>query len=291
MTRALLDHPWALDEGLQAGSAAFDVLRQFDELVRQYNLTPAPFVEPEDYHQFLQRLNARPGGPRVAAIRRFARQLVRHNPGMATAAPRPEPPLTDAWKRALRAELDNAADWRVPQIVFPSTRAQVWPNTPEVEIIRAGSTEPDIRVLVNLGGYEAHRYAIADADPWRSQEWLHAPMPMARINHPCRLPRPPALAVVTLDGIAELLQGVCRQGWEVGRLYYFIPPPTFDPNGVTKDRWRNGRAFAFMRTPDKQRQGPLDCEGRIWVWDGAERHWDVQMREGYARISHDGRPL
>jgi hypothetical protein len=293
MTRALLDHPWPLDEGLQAGSAGFDVLRRFNELVREFDLTPAPFIEPDEYHQCLQRLNVQAGGPRVAALRRFASQLVRYDPGAATAAPRPEPPLGDAWKRALRAELETGEDWRVPQIVFPRSRASVWPNAPEVEIVRAG-TEPehvDVRVLVSLEDFGAHRYAIADVDPWRNQEWLNAPAPAARIDHPCRLPRPPALEGVQLDAVAGHLEDVSHQGWEAGGLYHFIPPTTFDPNEVPKDRWRHGRAFAVQRTPDKQRQGALDCEGRIWVWDHAERHWDVQLREDYARISHDGRAL
>jgi hypothetical protein len=294
MPRVLLDYPWTLDATLDAKSGAFGVLRKFDEFVRQHALTPVPFLEPLACSEALARLAVRRCGTAAAAIRRFAAHCVRHTQVGPLAVPIPEPRLEDSWKRALRDELENANDWRRPQIIAPASRCQEWlPNVNEVPIQCADRPQSAalVRTLVPLEGYDASPYAISDQDPWRHLERLHPPKQGNRINHPCVLPRPPCLMGASLEDLEGQLEEAARLGWSIDGLYYFVPPADYRPFDVTSERWRSGYAFQRDRTKDKQRGGPVDYRGYIWVWDINERHWDVQMGDGYIRVSHDGRRL
>jgi hypothetical protein len=294
MTVALLDHPWPLDAGLDAGSEAVGVLLAFVELTRRHVLTPARFVPTHEYTELLQRLKDRKGSV-SAAIRRFADHLVRHEHLDAFATPdtEPPPPLSDDWKRALRAAMDDLDNWRNPQIIFPQVRGTVWPKTPEVGIYCSDRADapPEIRLLICLQDYESHPFAICDQDPWRHLERRLAPQG-GRIIHPCTLPRHPDLHGVALPSLQEFLEAACRRGWRIGERYYFLPAADYEPLHVDKAAWRNGRAFNVVRAEGRERSGPVDHAGRVWEWDLPERHWDVQIPgDGYITVSHDGRLL
>jgi len=294
MTAALLDHPWPLDAGLEAGSDAHGVLPSFLELTRRYGLTPVRFISNDDYLELLQRLSSR-RGLASATIRRFADHFVRHTESWALAVPDPEPrsPLSDDWKHGLRDALGDCSDWRSPQIVFPKIRRAVWPDTDEVRIRCSdrpnGSVEE--RLLICLEEYDSHRFAITDHDPWRHLEHRHPPE-NDRIQHPCVLPKPPDLRGVALQELAGQLGNACRRGWRSEDRYHFVPAADYAPLTIPKGDWRTGRAFELGRAEGRTRSGPIDHCGRVWEWDHNERHWDVQFpRDGYMRVSHDGRNL
>src|SRR5205823_5807246 len=108
MPVALLDHPWPLDAGLEPGSPAVGVLLGYENLLRRYLLRPARFVTTDEYQELMQNLGTRRGGGRQDIIR-LAHQLLRieEDGPLATPEPEPRPPLSESWKRALRAEIEG----------------------------------------------------------------------------------------------------------------------------------------------------------------------------------------
>jgi hypothetical protein len=293
MTSFLLDHPWPVEEALDARSAAFGVLIKFSNLIAARGV-PVAFMDPQECYTSLGRLNNRHSA--AAAVRRFVEHCVRHRDGGAMATPVPDvkPPLSVTWKRALRDALEEPSNWRSPQIVVPACRRGSWPPGVEVAVHCEDRAQgaPEWRVLATLETYDVHECARADLDPWRAMEVRQRPLPDARINHPCVLPRPPLLHDADLDALSDKLPEACRVGWEVDRRCYFVPPRDYRPKEVDRRRWREGRAFPQGRTADNGRSGPIDYRSQIWAWDIVERHWDVQLPNGgYRRISHDGREL
>src|ERR1700689_2629999 len=128
MIRALLDHPWALDATLEAGSPGFGVLRRFDILVKTYALEPVHFIGQAEYEQVWLRIDygrhVRSSG--LVNLRRIASQLLRGADGRCGATPNPPPAnLSEDWKCALREAA--VVDWRNPQIVVAGARSQEWP--------------------------------------------------------------------------------------------------------------------------------------------------------------------
>jgi hypothetical protein len=277
---------------MNARSPAYNVLLKFDALIRRSGLLVVPFADPQAHTAALQRLRGRHSG--LAAARRFFAQCIRPVSGGAMATPLTETDLGlgTSWRQALRGEIWNYDDWRVPQIIVPESRRRDWPNTPEVRVRCEDlpDAEPQLKVLAPLETYDAHCYARSDLDPWGCLQWLHRPEPNAWKNHPCILPKPPNLEGVPSDYMAAELARARALGWVQNDRYYYIPPLDYDIEAVTKDQWRKGRAFPWERCADSQRHGPVDINGIVWVWDRDERHWDVQLPE-YIRVSHDGRKL
>jgi hypothetical protein len=298
MIRLLLDHPWPIDEALDERSEGFQVLLEFEKLKNSQQLPLGAlvrFIGHQEYNEAMQRIRGKSAG--AAAIRRFAYYLIRHGDGIVRATPIPEQnlpnlPPSECWKRALRDELEYPEDWRNPQIIFPKVRQKAWPNTDEIEIKCEDRNGTVLQVLACLEEYESHKYAVPDIDPWRHLEWLKRPQPGARINYPCRLPKPPILEGIPIEQLPEMLAKARRIGWKVGESYYFIPPENYRPELVKQYEWRNGSAFD-LETKDTikgKKIGPIDYEGRIWAFDiFQKRHWDVQLPNGNKLdVSHKG---
>jgi hypothetical protein len=85
------------------------------------------------------------------------------------------------------------------------------------------------------------------------------------------------------DAVLADLDPWVRNGLPSGGEYPYAPPR----------HWHEGQPFPKQRCV--RGVGFLDDNGRIWVWDGVEGHWDVQeQREGagrYTRIRTDGLAL
>jgi hypothetical protein len=293
MTGLLLDHPWQLDEALDPASEGFGVLEKFVSLVRETQLDVVPFVSRSECDEMWQRIQygrfARTRG--WASLVSFAEHLVvRVDRPTPLATPIPEPPqLTPCWKRALRQSMGDLRDWRNPQIIVGPKRQSAWPKTHEVTVKIEDADGADLqhRVLAHLENYNAHPFTRADLDPWDLTN-MYPPVPEPERQHPCRLPRPPSLFGAPLERLREGLIHARAVGWQVNERCYFIPPEDWRAQDVTKERWRSGRTFRHERVPQVDHAGPLDYAGRVWVWDRAERHWDVQEPEEYRRISHTG---
>jgi hypothetical protein len=299
MTRLLLDHPWPVEAVNDSSSRGFKVLVKFWNLVQEQRAGAVKFIDIDVYNAAKSRVKNRLRADATAF--RIAYHFVQDlaNGPMAVPDPEPSPPLGLHWKRALRQELENPADWKTPQIVVAHVRRPAWQEqSPEVSIRcddRPGAA-PERRVLATLEEYGLHRFAVPDLDPWQALKVINAPSPGTRNNHPCVLPRPPCLAAVHLAELPSKLAEAAGAGWEIDGRFYFVPPVGYGPQSVDKRPWREGRAFEHATTPErragKRRKGPLDHFGRIWAWDVDERHWDVQFPDGdYMRISHDGRWL
>jgi hypothetical protein len=294
MILALLDHPWPLEEALAGSSLGFRVLEDFERLVRIYGLEVVPFINRAEYEQVWTRLDyqrySRTSG--LAALRRFAYQLVRSSDGHCRALPNPLPEgLSEEWRCSLR-EAAVVTDWRNPQIIVARTRKANWPDSEEVEIRfdpcdNEPALPPDRRVLAILDSYERHRFARSDFDPWDLQH-IHPPSPDAaqHMQHTCCLPKPP-MEHAGLDHVDAELAKVRRDAWgRIGR-YYFVPPTDWRFGTVSREAWRQGRAFPYRRCENSDRSGYVDFEGREWVWDQYERHWDVQTNP-YLRVTNTG---
>ena len=295
MTRLLLDHPWPIDAALDAGSQGYKVLLEFDRLLKRRCLLPVPFVEQHDYYVALEQLKGNKSSG-AAAVRRLAFYLIRNGVGIVRATPIPELnlpnlPPSECWKYALRDELEYPENWRNPQIIFPKVRQEAWPHTDEIEIKCADRDGTVSRVLASLEEYESHKYAISDIDPWRNLEWLKRPQPRARVNYPCRLPKPPILEGVHIDRLVEMLGEARRIGCRIDEgKYYYIPSADWQPEITIKAQWRDGYAFPHKSIPGWKGPILIDYRNIEWRWDMKERHWDVQT-DPYISVSHTGELL
>jgi len=276
---------------MNPASPAYNVLLDFDNLVRRHRLAVVPFVDDEERSRVLQQLRGRTAGP--TAVRRFIAQCVRpaSDGPLATPVTGTELTLGATWRQALRAEMTDLNNWRAPQIVVPRKRSGDWPDAPEVEVRCEDSPDslPQPKTLVRLDRYHEHPYAVSDLDPWACLEGLYKPEPGARI-YPCVLPKPPCLEGVTAELLAETVAHARALGWVQNDSYYYIPPLDHDLNAVTKEEWRKGRAFPWVSHDGFQGPRIRDTNGIVWIWDRSERHWDVQL-PNYIRVSHDGRRL
>jgi hypothetical protein len=289
MIRALLDYAGPLVDTLSKSEGSQDLL-DFSNLVRDEKLAIVPFLSPDELRAWRQNP---PHGLRSdkGAIERLLKQVVRWTGGkcQATVASGPTDHSMD-WKCALRDAMSDFADWRSPQIVFPSGRRSKWPNSEEIEvwleqcdqIERSG---PEFRVLVELEAYSDHCFARSDADPWDLRIW-QASRPICFQRNPCVLPRPPELRFVDLDEIPANLRGICR---DEKTKVYFVPSPAWDPSSISKADWRN--RGPFPRGRKNGRSGWEDECGRIWHWDTTHvnPHWDVELDNGsHWNVSHTG---
>lgn len=303
MTRLFLDHPWPVEEVFDPRSDAHEVLMRFDGLVRSTQLAPVPFISPAAFAQTMRRLPFRENGRAAAAVARFADQCRKQTPdaGFAvpiTGRPDPVPPFNETWKAALREDIGQGDNWHTPQIVIPAARRTAWPEESVVSIrcldVADAPTVERLAVPLDsyLGDAATQLAAIAEADPWRCWEWARRPEPGTRIDHPCRLPRPPSLNGLAVHELAEALPEARRVGWNYSERRYFIPPADWRPLEVDRGHWK---ICPFRRnsvdTPKGVKTGPVDSEDRIWSWDMQERHWDVQIDGGKLDVNHEGRIL
>jgi hypothetical protein len=211
----------------------------------------------------------------------------------ATPVTAKDPELSDGWRRALWREA-TVDDWRHPQIAILDRRTNVWGPGDEVEITfdRCGEEDPRdslTRILAILERYEQHAHALADSDPWDLRQ---TDASTVTTEPQCRLPKPPVLDTYDIVEIHDNLEAARSGGWEVNGRFCFIPPSSFSIQAITKEKWRKG--FAFPRARVGKHEGPVDFEGRIWAWHRDDKHlghWDVQIGEGYTRITHDGHAI
>jgi hypothetical protein len=289
VTALLLDHPWPLDAALDPRSDGFRVLERFRELVTTEGLEIVPFISRDEYNQMWDRIARTTGW---ASVARFAAQFVREDSPPPLATPVPEPPgLTQCWKGALREAMGDLQNWRNPQIIIARRRRPVWPCGDEVEVrVHDGLGRRYDRVLAELDSYRSHPFAISDLDPWDLQH-IHRPVLGVPRQYPHSLPKPPSLQGCPIEQLSERLPPIRARGWQINGRFYFIPPEDWRPDQSGKAAWRSGRAFLHERVPGLPNTGPVDSEGRVWVWDRNERHWDVQEGCGYFRISHTGQQL
>jgi hypothetical protein len=296
MIVALLDHPWPLDVALDENSEGFNVLLKFADLTRRHGMRVLPFISQSDMAKVWERIgrNRRTSG--FAGLMRFAGQFVCDTGFHCTATPDPEPSgLTRNWKRALREEI-AVDDWRSPQVVIPECRRASWGYFDEVTIgfdVCNGlpPSGPYVRVLAFLDNYEAHRFALSDFDPWDLRHF-HPPPEDApfHMRHPCSLPKPPCLDGIAFENLTTALARARSVGWRIGKKGYFIPPANWRPENISKGAWRSGRAFERELVPERNKLGYIDYNGIKWIWDEAERHWDVQT-DPYLRLGCTGEQL
>jgi len=256
------------------------------------------FVGETEHSQLWSQVGQRAGNKGAFQhLRIFLDQCVRQDTEVCTATPVAGPnDLRHDWKCALRQAMEDASDWRNPQIVVPMIRRAEWPEHEEVEVRfdpceNRAARVSDRRVLAVLDFYESHRFAKSDFDPWDLQR-THPPAANAPAHqrHPCSLPKPPSLKDVRLDDLPERIAAL--HGWGIGGRYYFLPPSSWRPDAASRQDWRDGRAFQRQPCPHCGKQRPSDYKDDVWCWDETERHWDVQHNGGgYSRISHDGAAL
>lgn len=288
MPRVLLDFPWDLTTIFQWNMPASRALDDYDLLIKRYRVSPVPFLTNDELATFYEK-GPPSGGNRYAGLQRFlAHCTIARSLPAAMAVPAPEPSgLRHSWKQALRAELGDLSNWRVPQIVAASSRFPEW-RASTVGEHRVGircEDKPDrlqYRVIASLESYGNHPYAHSDVDPWDLKR-LH-PEPSGAETKPCVLPRPPALQNVLLEALAASIRHARHQSQFNGR-HYYVPPESWSSDGISDADWRSGNVFPRKSIGD--RTGYLDINGVIWTWDHSERHWDVQYAN-YVRVNHSG---
>jgi hypothetical protein len=306
MAMLLLDHPWPLTAAVDPRSEAFEVLEDFDLLIkRRESLLPVRFIELEQYSNLWREMDRDDVARSIGShFIRIIESYVRwHEEGdNSIASPHPEPdgvPLPRVWKKALLEAMGDMGDWRNPQIVVPQRRAECWPRTPEITV-RVYRDHAGDRLLATLENYEAHPFALSDFDPWDIQR-CHLTAASGRVSgHPCRLPKHPELENIPFDQLGAKLEELRSKGWHYrvdgAEKYYYIPPDDWDLAAVAKADWRNCRTFPRKRAGGDQGTGPVDHWNRVWIWDRVgKRHWDVQSpvrnpeaNPEYCVISHRG---
>jgi hypothetical protein len=95
---------------------------------------------------------------------------------------------------------------------------------------------------------------------------------------------------VAFENLVAALDGARAIGWRIGERRYFIPPANWHPENRSKDAWRAGRAFERELVPARNKVGYVDYRGTRWIWDEAERHWDVQT-DPYLRLRCTGEEI
>ena len=312
MVSLLLDFPWSFEVILDFDPAPLVLARDFMELIGQLPWKPAPFVDPEEAALFMEKLNNQGGRPLrkgrwVADAFRFLHIVGCGDLGAHRAIPVDGPAeIRSKWQRALRDQIGDGQNWRNPQIVISTDRAERWRacvHNHEVRIALEDlpdSTIERVVIFMPLYGasdqreygrdYRAQKYAMADLDPW---DVRHIHYPHGGGNHyaQCRLPRPGSLLDVPLDRLVAELNELRTNIWSDQGRYWYIPPIGWQYNTIDKPTWRRG-AFPERATQNPKRmgkRGPVDYRNQIWLWDMEEGHWDVQLEDGtHLRINHEG---
>ncbi|HKW76644.1 MAG TPA: hypothetical protein VJN64_14030 [Terriglobales bacterium] len=297
MIRALLDHPWSVENVLEPES----VLKRFNDWIRSHQLVePVAFIDEERYELLKQQAAHTHANARM--IFTILPSYVARRSDAALAEPLHWPnDLPDSWKRALREALGDLVDWRNPQIVTFACRRDAWPNTDQLQIVIAEKERPEQRVFAILEDYEQHRYAMSDFDPW-DLERCHLPPNPNRLNQfRCRLPKHPELEGLTFDKLQKRITELQKNGWRfrIGGLdrYYFFPREDWNLAEIKREDWRDAcKTFPRDSAAQNKGSGPVDYWNRVWVWDRQKHtHWDVQFPTGdrnqrpkYCVISHTG---
>ena len=298
MTTLLLDYRWNLEAVLNDPDVTFAVIG-FLKLLSRTELRPAPFIEEQQINTMWDECKPGPDVHWQAwdALDRFFQHCTRPAGSICIAKPSPEPPdILDSWRRALRDQLDNPADWRNPQIIVPRQRRTDWPPENEVHLTcepcgNHPASGPYQRVLAVLEEYDSHPFALLDHDdPWSRLKSKYCPALNARNGHPCVLPKPPILNQVRLEDLVDRLDEARRQGWCINGKYYYIPRADWRPESINKTQWREGYVFPHKSIPGWNGPVLIDFQNREWRWDMQERHWDVQT-EPYISVKHTGEQL
>jgi hypothetical protein len=302
MTRLLLDYPWPLAAGLGPDPGPQNALRDYLHLLKKTELAAVRFIEEEECILFGKILEDRKGRGRFDLVLRLIHHCRRNSVSACRAVPTPsEPPsLRESWKRALRDELCDFADWRNPQIVVPRVRRSGWKDaeneiTIQCEPCNGQAKSTHHCVLVNIEDYDTHPFALSDLDPWDVRRTAPAG------KHPCYLPNPlipdrdPLQKHVHRVPITQLnaqIDQARRIGWFARGKYFFIPTDDWKPENISKIEWRDGRAFPRKLSHERKQMGYIDYAGRIWVWHEGEDHWDVQLGGiSYISVNHIGDKL
>lgn len=297
--RLLLDFPWELAAACGHDPVPQKVIKDFIDLWSDTDLEPVRFIGPKECADFYTSISQSGSGRNVhQLLNRFLTHCVRNTNGTGDpAVPIPEPPkLRDIWKCSLREELNDLTDWRNPQIIVPRFRHLDWQGGDEISLYceQCGgkpASGPQERVLAVLEDYAAHPFTISDRDPWDVR------CTATNGQHPCYLPNPLIPGIYPLQNdlrripikqLNEKLAEAHRRGWQVGGKYLFLPPADWRPEDISQDVWRKGHAFP-RRLVVGRNLGYLDSEGRVWLWDRKEHHWDIQLGGSkYIRVNHTG---
>jgi hypothetical protein len=291
MATVLLDHPWKIVDAMNPKSEAFEALEKFDAFFKaRSGLQSVPFIDLDQYFELCKVIeNDAERRSTATYFKIIVQSYVRWTTvePEVTASPNPEPKgiaLPPSWCCALGSALFDPQDWRNPQILVCKKNSDRWSNTKEISIKLYNNTNED-RVLAIIEDYDSHPFAIPDFDPWDLRKY--DPIPLGNCN-PCRLPKPPRIDDSSLAKIRNSLEAIRQKGWRVGERYFYIPPANWDPNGIAKVQWRNGRGFPQQQGPGMKGPRVVDYQDRIWVWDHTETQWDVQQGDSYYRISEVG---
>ncbi len=298
--RLLLDFPWELAAACGHDPVPQKVIKDFIDLWSDTDLEPVRFIGPKECADLYTSISQSGSGRNVhQLLNRFLTHCVRNTNGTGyPAVPIPEPlGLRDIWKCSLGEELNDLTDWRNPQIIVPRGRRSAWQVGDDIELhCDQCSGEPVIRrrVLAVLEDYATHRFTMSDRDPWD----VRCIAPNAQ--HPCYLPNPllPGsdplqndLSRIPIEQLCEKLAAE-RKRWGAGGKYWFRPPTDWRPECVLQEAWREGRAFPRRLVGERGQIGYLDSEGRVWLWDRNEHHWDIQQGgSNYIRVNHTGDKL
>jgi hypothetical protein len=300
VTTLLLDYPWSLEDALGQNPEPSGVLERFLRLLERTGLAPAPFISQEQCLELWTSISQRRGGNRFGPLMRLIDRCSLGDDQQCLATPVEKPQDRSVpWRRGLRSQLTDPNDWRKPYIVVPSSRRDDWPEGDEARLMRepcgnSPASGPHARSLVVLERFLEHRYALADLDPWD----VRCSVPGGA--HPCYLPNPLVSGIyasdiearIPLNEIAERLATARGVNWQAQGKYFYIPPGSWDASDVSQAAWRQGHAFPRKLSTARNQVGYVDYRGHIWVWDHAERHWDVQRGgDDYVRVNHMGDKL
>jgi hypothetical protein len=304
--------PWLLDlkpeDSTELRFSRLTSLKKLKELQGKYGMSPVKFVDDEfrksllnNHHNFQRREWEEVGKLLASATFREAP----HGQSVGIVD-RPCPTLSAQWLSALGKNGcdDSSSNWRRPIIVLPEVRSSSWPNSAdkgrELKFIISGRADPTMRNLVCIERYDQHTYFEPDLDPWRIGA---IGMPAEKVTGNVgerreanrRLPRPMDLLPLklTFTQIWEKLQRRLDWSCEHEGRAYFIPREEWDPRDISREIWRNGNNIFKTDKVQDGRRGPVDREGRVWLWDWEKNsHWDVQLPDrSHRNISPDGEIL
>ena len=307
MLKLLVD-PWLVDINLEDTlSDRYERLHAIEklfDLARDVPINWVKFLCMESIRNFQENFinYQRPDGRTVHSLMNLLGPFYPPEENPTFQCQMPIPDLPEGWKRALChcAVSDEAPAWRYPIVMVPDVRNAQWP--PENQIIFDVGESTRFRNLVSVERYKDHIYFQPDIDPWRLNAYgePNGDVRGSDAQRPTwkRLPRPPELPEnLSLDQLRDALQGIINSTNGGGTELYFVPCPIgWNPTEHQRDPWRNCTVFSqaqVQKGPRAGRRGYLDREDRIWIWDYAEGHWDVQIENGdrHDVVSHTGRIL
>jgi hypothetical protein len=289
----LIDFPWQFED-LRYNADAHQFLGDFVNLLRMHGAEAVRILPDNAVNEIYQQLTRTKGNTPLRLLFQLLPKLAGHANEGTEATPDCEAIVSTEWKRALRQEIE-ASDWRNPQIITSTLRRSSWGEGHEVEV-RLDDGARTARLVVAARTHEVNPFAVSDFDPWILERQLETETdPEKRF----RLPKPTVCNSASLATFRMVIADECGSWREVDVLglarYVFIPPADWFPNAA-KAQWRAGNVFRKETCKESERQGYIDRDERLWVWDAVEKHWDVQMdrrcrKDDYYRITATGRRL